>query len=149
MGMHISTKGQYGTRAMLELALHFGRGPLLLREIARRQDIPERYLEHVVAPLRTAGLIQSVRGARGGYTLTRPPSEITLLEILQPLEGGLEPVGCLDNPGACNRTPFCATRDVWQRLQESIHGVLAGMTLEDVVRIHREKARVPAGMYYI
>ena len=137
--MKLSTKGQYGTRAMLELALNYERGPLLLREIAQKQGIPNRYLEHLILHLKVAGLVKSIRGAHGGYALTKSPSEIKLNEVLQALEGPVGLVECLDDPKSCSRVKSCVTRDIWERMKEAIVGVLESTTLEDLVEQQKQR----------
>jgi len=127
--MKLSTKGRYGTRAMHNLALHYGQGPILLKDIARRQEISERYLEHVVIPLRAAGLVTSARGAHGGFALAKPPSEIRLSYIIQVVEGSIAPVDCVDDPRLCSRADFCVARDVWAELEKAMSGVLESTTL--------------------
>ena len=137
--MKISTKGRYATRAMLELALRGGSTPILLKDISARQNIPLRYLEQIVSPLIAAGLIHSTRGRRGGVLLAKKPAEIRLIEIVQALEGPIEPVGCVGNPGLCTRAPSCATRDVWSDLAQAMRRVLEGATLQDLVERQKRK----------
>ena len=96
--MKISTKGRYGIRLMLSLALHYDKGTLALKSIAREQDISEKYLEQIINPLTKSGLVKSYRGAQGGYILTREPKDITIGEVLRILEGSLSPVDCVHNP---------------------------------------------------
>ncbi|MFH1753862.1 MAG: RrF2 family transcriptional regulator [Candidatus Omnitrophota bacterium] len=137
--MRLSTKGRYAARFMLELALHYANGNMLLKDIARRQGISEGYLEHIVPPLRAAGLVNSVRGAGGGYALARPPAEIDLKEIVLLMEGSLSPAECIDNSGACKRSPYCVTQDVWRELGEKISETLESITLKDLAQKHIEK----------
>ena len=118
--MKLSTRGQYGTRALLDLALHKEEAPILLRDIARRQQIPPLYLAHLIAPLVAAGIVRSTRGTGGGVWLARSPQEVKLNEIIQLLEGSLAPVECLDDPKYCSRSDYCVTRDVWVELQKVI-----------------------------
>ena len=94
--MKITTRSRYGVRLMLELARNFDKGQVLLKDIARNEEISEKYLSLIIIPLRTAGLVQSTRGAHGGYSLTRPPEEITLKDIVQVLEGGISLVDCVE-----------------------------------------------------
>jgi len=147
--MRLSTKGRYAARAMLDLALHYGQGPILLKDIARRQQISERYLEHVIIPLRAAGLVTSARGAHGGFALAKPPSEIRLSEIIQVVEGSIAPVDCVDDPKVCSRAEFCVTRDLWAEMERAMSGVLKSTTLQDLVRRQREKGQPKAVMYHI
>lgn len=145
--MKLSTKGRYGARAMLDLALNYGKGYILLKDIARRQEISERYLEHLIAPLKAAGLVKSVRGARGGYALTKPPSKIRLSKVIKVLEGSISPVDCVDDFGLCHRASFCVTRDIWGDIGRAINGVLESMTLEDMVQ-RQKKKKVPSSVMY-
>jgi len=141
--LKLSTKGRYGSRLMLELASHYGKAPVLLKEIARRQEISAGYLEHIVPPLKTAGLVNSSRGARGGYTLAKPPSEITLKDVVQALEGSLSLVECVDAPSVCQRVQLCVTRDIWQEVSEKIAETLESITLQDMIT--RQKKLIPSG----
>ena len=146
--MRLSTRGRYGARLMLELALQYPKGPVLLKDIAKRQEISEGYLEHLLPALKTAGLIRSTRGAHGGYTLAKAPAEITLQEIIQALEGSLSPVQCAETPDICPRVKFCVTRDIWKELGEKICQVLQSVTLKDMVERQKEKEQ-PIPMYNI
>ncbi len=147
--MKLSTRGQYGTRALLELALHQGQGPVLLRDIAQRQQISLHYLEHLISPLIAGGIVRSTRGARGGVSLARAPEEIRLSEVVRLLEGSIAPVKCVDNPEACNRSELCVTRDIWGELKQAIDGVLESTTLKDLVERQRRKEQPKEAMYYI
>lgn len=147
--MRLSTKGRYGTRAMLELALRFGNGPVLIKDIAKTQDISEKYLERIFFGLKSAGLIKSQRGAKGGYLLARPAAQIKLIQIIKALEGSLAPVECVDEPLLCKRVRICVTRDIWKRLKDTIEGVLDSVTLEDLVKQHKQKNKTQKNMYYI
>jgi Rrf2 family cysteine metabolism transcriptional repressor len=147
--MKISTKVRYGARAMLELASHYGAGPIELKEIAKRENISLKYLEQVIVPLRTAGLVKSVRGSKGGYSLAKPPSEIRLNDLIEILQGPLHLIECLNDPKVCQKVPYCVTRDIWKKVSEAIDGVFHSVTLEDMVNRRREKeGRVPP-MYQI
>ena len=147
--MKLSTRTRYGTRALLELALHKGEGPIFLKDIARRQQISLPYLEHLVAPLIAGGIIRSTKGPRGGISLTRNPEEIKLSEITHLLEGSVAPVECVNNPGICNRSGTCATRDIWSQLKEAMDGVLESTTLQDLVERQKKKGQPESKMYYI
>ena len=147
--MKISTKIRYGTRAMLELASHYGEGPIELKEIAKRESISVKYLEQVIVPLRTAGLVKSVRGSKGGYSLAKPPSEICLNDLIEILEGPLNLIECLNDAKVCQRIPYCVTRDIWKEVSEAIQGIFHSVTLEDMVNRRKEKeGRIPP-MYQI
>ena len=131
--MKISTRGRYGTRMMLDLAAHHDQGPTPLREIAKRQDLSVKYLEQLIIPLKAAGYIRSVRGARGGYTLARKPDKISLGQIIKVLEGGLSLVDCVEDPKICERERNCPTRDIWLRMSERLMEELSSLTLSDVL----------------
>lgn len=137
--MIVTTKGRYGTRAMLELGLNYGNGPVSITKISSRQDISYKYLEQIVKRLREAGLVQSVRGAGGGYVLARPPSEIRMSHIIAALEGKLSGMTCIEDPGTCHRSSMCASRDVWTHLENRIVQVLDSISVADLVARHREK----------
>jgi Rrf2 family cysteine metabolism transcriptional repressor len=145
----LSTRTRYGTRALLELACHQGEGPVLLKDIAREQQISLPYLEHLIAPLINSGIIRSTKGPKGGISLAKKPAEIKLIEIIHLLEGSVAPVECVDNPGACRRSAFCATRDVWSELKGVMDGFLQGTTLQDLVEKQKSKDRKEPSMYYI
>ena len=134
---------------MLELACHYGQGPIELKEISKREDISLKYLEQVIVPLRTAGLVKSVRGSKGGYSLAKPPSEICLKDLVEILDGPLHLIECLNDPKVCQKMPSCVTRDIWKEVSEAICGIFHSITLEDMVRRRREKeGRIPP-MYQI
>lgn len=136
--MKISTKGRYALRLMLDLALNGQGQPAALRDVAGRQDISEKYLEQLVAPMTRAGLLKSVRGASGGYLLTRSPADYTVGEILRTQEGSLAPVECADGQ-ACARSGQCVTVDLWRRVKEAVDGVVDATTLQDLVDDYRAK----------
>ncbi len=145
--MRVSTKGRYGTRAMLDVALQADEGLVHLKDIAERQEISKKYLEHLVARLEADGLLRAVRGAGGGVALAKPPSEVTILDILSALEGSLAPVECVDRPEVCPRSANCGARDLWTDLGGVITGFLGSITLEDLCERQRQKDR-PAALTY-
>lgn len=147
--MKLSTKTRYGTRALLELALHQGEGPMFLKDIARQQQISLPYLEHLIAPLIAGGIIRSTKGPKGGISLARNAEDIKLSEIIRLLEGSLAPVECVDNPKACRRSGACAAHDVWSRLKEAMDEVLESTTLQDLAEQQRQKGQPASAMYYI
>ena len=142
--MKLSTRGRYGARAMLDLAIYHGEGPILLKDIARRQHISERYLEHLVTSLKAAGLVSSKRGAHGGFALAKSPSEIRLCEVIQTVEGSIAPVECVDDPEVCPRAGLCVTRDVWIEMKKAMSRVLESITLQDLVQHQRKKEKPEA-----
>ncbi|MDR2514616.1 MAG: Rrf2 family transcriptional regulator [Christensenellaceae bacterium] len=132
--MKLSTKGRYGVRAMYELALGFGSGPLSVKEIAGRQGVPEAYLEQLVAPLRRAGLVKSIRGAQGGYELAKPPDEISAYAIITALEGPTAPANCVLDEEQCENSMNCAMHSLWQRIHDGVNDVLLSITLQDLLK---------------
>ena len=146
--MKLSTRARYGTRALLDLAMHSDQEPVPLKDISRRQDISLHYLEHIIAPLVAAGILKSLRGVQGGISLARPPHEIKLSEVVNLLEGSISPVECIQSPDACSRSGYCATRDIWAELAEAMNGVLESTTLADLVVRQRQKEPAVA-MYNI
>jgi len=132
--MKVSAKEQYGLRAMAELAKTYGQGPVPLSEVAQAQEISLDYLEQVVPDLRNAGLLDSTRGARGGYELSRPPAQITVGDVLRALDGDILPVQCVGDEcrDACARTDDCGARTVWQTIHDQILHTLDNMRLADL-----------------
>jgi Rrf2 family cysteine metabolism transcriptional repressor len=120
-----------------------------LKEIAKKQQISLSYLEQLIAPLIAGGIIQSIKGPRGGIYLTRSPDDIRLSEVVQFLEGSLAPVGCVNDPRICERSSFCVTRDIWAELKMVMDEVLEATTLQDLVERHRKKGQPEPSMYYI
>lgn len=139
--MRVSTRGRYGLRAMLELARSFGDAPVVMADLAKREDLSRKYLHTLLTGLKAAGLTRSVRGAGGGFVLTREPSEIKLKEVLHALEGSLCLVDCVADERACDRANGCTARGVWQELSGVIENMLDNITLADVITA--EKAPKP------
>ncbi|MGE5544007.1 MAG: RrF2 family transcriptional regulator [Bacillota bacterium] len=133
--MKLSTKGRYGLRAMLNLAIHKDEGPNAVYLVAEREGISDRYLEQIMTSLKRAGLIKSIRGPQGGYVLTREPDEITVGQIIRALEGPIAPVDCVSEeyPEECERADHCVTRLLWAKVRDSIAGVLDSYSLQDLV----------------
>lgn len=134
--MKLSTKGRYGVSAVYDLTLHYGEGPIAVRTIAKRQNISENYLEQLMGPLRKAGFVKSIRGAQGGYVLGRTPAEISVGEVVRVMEGEFAPVDCLkenwNGNENCNGTCGCITRGVWEKVRDSITGVLDAISFQDL-----------------
>ena len=131
--MKLSTRGRYGIHAMYDLAVCAEAGPRSIKAIAERQDIPEAYLEQLIAALRKADLVTSTRGAQGGYALSRPASEITVGDVLRALEGGLHLVDCVQEEDACGKSCACPSRIVWQKLRDGLNAIVDGITLQDMI----------------
>lgn len=146
--MKLSTKGRYGLRAMLEMALNEDQGPMATRTIAENQELSERYLEQLLIPLKQAGLVKSTRGSQGGYVLGRKPQNITIGDIIRVLEGPIAPVECVSeiNPDECDRSGFCVTRGIWTRMRDAITEVLDSYTLWDLVIESRQHEQHQPGI---
>ena len=131
--MRLSTRSRYGARMMLDLAEHYDQGPTRLGEIAKRQDISVKYLEQLIIPLKQSNFIRSVRGAKGGHILARPPEEISIGQIVTALEGGTELIGCIGNPDECGRSDSCLTRCIWRDVSKAIYDQLHSITLSTLL----------------
>lgn len=132
--LRLSTKGQYGVRAMFEIAKGYPDAPTTIKEISGRQDVSSAYLEQILNTLRRSGLIKSIRGPGGGYVLKRRPSEISIGAILRELEGPLAITSCLNPAEGCSRVESCVTYLLWRGLGEKIEGFLDTIALEDLLR---------------
>lgn len=130
--MWVSTKAQYGLRALVEVALG-GDRPTSLKVVAERQALSHLYLEQIFGVLRRAGYVDSVRGAHGGYRIARPPDRITALEVVELLEGSVAPVTCIEDEDTCSRVGNCSTESLWRRLDAAVREVLASTTLADLL----------------
>ena len=137
--MKISTKGRYALRLMLDLAMNHNGSFIPLKAVSQRQDISDKYLEQIVHLLSKGGLVQSARGAQGGYRLTREPADYTVGEILRLVEGSLVPVACLECGANCEHTEKCMTIDLYKRMQKAIDDIVDGTTLVDLIKEHEAK----------
>lgn len=139
--MKISTKGRYALRLMLDLATHGTGSPVSIKDIAKRQEISEKYLEQIISLLNKAGYVKSVRGAQGGYVLRKEPKDYTVGMILRTTEGSLAPVECVENDSCdCERMSECVTLLIWQKINDAVNDVVDHITLEDLLDWQREKA---------
>ncbi len=136
--LHVSTRGEYGVRLMVELARHHGDGPVSLAEMADHEDLPRPYLEQLVVSLRDAGLVTSTRGARGGYQLTKDPGAIRMSEVIEALEGPIAPMVCASSDplhaGSCERTGYCNVNALWVRVRMAVYTALDSMSLAELAR---------------
>lgn len=143
--MKLSTKGRYGVKAMVELAINHGNGPISIKTISERQNISENYLELLFSTLKKSGLVKSLRGAQGGYVLAKEPKEIRISDIINVLEGPVEIATCLGGD-VCENEDYCATRLLWEKIKNSIDDVMASITLQDIVddnnRINNKKIKI-------
>ena len=140
--MKLSTRTRYGIRAILELAMNYGKGPLQIRVIAQNQDISVKYLEQLMTILRSAGFVRSIRGSKGGYLLARQPSQIKLSDVFDALEGNVTTVECVEDKNYCDRTADCIARQVWMQVQQAIKNVLQSITLQDLVNRAKAEKKV-------
>jgi len=149
--LKLSTKGRYGLKAMFDLALNYGEGPIALNSIAERQNISVHYLEQLFASLRKAGLVKSVRGAQGGYMLGDRPENITVGNILRVLEGPIAPSDCViqDEDNECSKASYCITRTIWEKIKFSIDNVVDSITLKNMVDDYIKLHNSDSFMYYI
>lgn len=133
--MKLSTKGRYGVKAMFELAINHGLAPVSIKTIAKRQNISDYYLEQLFSSLRKADLVKSIRGAQGGYVLSREPKDISASDILNVLEGPIEISDCIvdDESHSCNKADCCSTRLLWRKISDSVNNVINTTTLQDMV----------------
>jgi Rrf2 family cysteine metabolism transcriptional repressor len=135
----VSTKGRYGLRAMIELAASPENEPMLMGKIAQRQGFSRKYLHALLTSLKEAGLVQSVRGSRGGYMLAKSADDIRISDVVEALEGPLAIVDCLNHEDTCSRTDECLARGIWKELNTAMAGVLTNMTLADLTNNNKEK----------
>ena len=132
--MKISTKGRYALRLMLDLAMYSEGGPVCLKDVARRQQISDKYLEQIIATLNKAGYVRSIRGAQGGYLLKKDPAEYTVGMILRLTEGDLAPAGCVGaEKEECERREGCVTIRIWQQINDAVNRVVDNITLADML----------------
>lgn len=136
--MKISTKGRYGLRILMDLALHQSEKPRLIRDIAKSQQISEKYISRLVIALRKGGMIRSVRGVNGGFHLAMKPEDITLLDVIEVMEGPLSIVDCVSKPKSCAHSINCAPREVWCKLNEDIRTLMSGTTLSDILASYEQ-----------
>ncbi|MBI3948458.1 MAG: Rrf2 family transcriptional regulator [Armatimonadetes bacterium] len=153
--MNLTSKGQYASRAILDLSVHYADGPVTIEEIAERQGVPRKYLGQVLLMLKRAGLVHSVRGRRGGYRLSRPPDQVTLGEVIRATDGPLAPISCVSEttyrPCTCPSQETCGLRTVWREVSEAIADVLDRTSMETIRERTEQlqRARPDALMYHI
>jgi Rrf2 family protein len=160
MSLRMSTRGRYGVRLMVALAMRYGNGISLLRDVARQEGISEKYLGQIIIPLKASGLVNSQRGAHGGYSLARPPEDITVRDVVEAIEGSIAPVACVDaaagagagecgdNLSGCVRATTCAATRVWLKLRDDIAASLSAFTLAALAHEARELGQ-PTANYVI
>ncbi len=141
--MKLSTRVRYAVRAVIDLGVHSRGNLVLLKDIAKRQEVSIKYLENIFATLRQAGIVRGVRGAKGGYSLTRKPETITIYDIVFAMQGFISPIGCTDDACACSRAEKCSSRDIWMEVSLAITQVLNRYTIADLVVRHQSEDSSP------
>ena len=131
--MKLSSKCRYGIRAIIEIAKNFQQRPTKRKEIAASQNLDDSYLENILIDLKNKNIVSALRGAKGGFVLKRPPEDITLLQVIESLQGDLAPAECLNTPSICDRTETCVTRPVWQKMKDAQEDVLKNVTIKDLM----------------
>ncbi len=129
----LSTKGRYGTRMMYQLAINYGNGPMLLKNIAQSENLSIKYIEHIIPVLKTAKLVFAIRGPQGGYQLTKKPEDITIKMVIEALEGNISPTNCIGSPHICDKNLSCQSRKIWTIIDKKIKTTLQNITLKDMV----------------
>lgn len=147
--MKLSTRSRYGVRLLFELALNYKKGFILLKEISEKQGISEKYLSNIVVLLKSANLVNSARGAHGGYTLAKDPSYITIKDAVDALEGQPYLIECIKNDKICKRSELCPSRELWKSLDNEISKFLESVTLQDMVDKYNKKANKKILMFHI
>lgn len=149
--MKLSTKGQYGLKAMVALGVYSTGKPIPLKDIAAEIRVSENYLEQLIALLRRAGYVKSVRGAQGGYLLAASPKDISVGQILRVLEGSLAPTNCSceENPHECSNSEHCVTKDVWIKIRDGIYDVVDSIPLQELIDDYKENNKDKSHMFYI
>jgi Rrf2 family iron-sulfur cluster assembly transcriptional regulator len=132
--LKLSTKSRYGTRLILDMAQHHNEGAIQLSDIAKRQDVSQKYLEQIIIPLKKANYLKGIRGAKGGYILNKHPREITVGEIVALLEGGTALCECSGNSTSCERADTCLTRNVWIEAAQAMFKTLNSITFSDIIK---------------
>jgi len=140
--MKISTKGRYGLRIVLDLVMRQSGSPRLLRDIAESQQLSEKYLSRLMVDLRRAGLVHSIRGAKGGFRIAKKAEEITLLDVVEAMEGPLSIIDCVADPDNCDRHDTCVTRDIWGQLNADIRANMSKVTVQDIIKNYQQQITV-------
>jgi len=135
--MKISSRGRYILRAMIELGLNYGKGPISLKYIAINQNISEKYLLQLMSVMRRIGLVRLVKGTGGGYMIIKEPNKISLAQILYPIEGNMALIDCINDPDFCIHSDNCLSRPVWVELSQLIRNYLESTTLEDIINKYK------------
>lgn len=144
--MRLSTRSRYGILALMDLAVHASDGPVMVREIAEREGLSERYLEQLLLSLKTAGMVRATRGSGGGFTLARPPAEINIREVIRITEGSTAFTECADDPAVCSRSSSCALLDAWIEVTKAAEKVMESITIKDLIERQARKPQMNSGL---
>jgi len=136
--MKLSTKSRYGTRAIVDIALNAETGSTMLKDIAERQSLSPKYLDHILSSMRKAGIIKNIRGKGGGYVLAKAPVNITVKDIVESVDGVFEPVECLSHAHLCEKVSYCCTRDIWHKMKQAVDDALENITLNDLLKKNKQ-----------
>lgn len=147
--MRVSTKGRYGLRILLDVAVYQAKGPVALRDISKRQAISQKYMWQVVNPLKVSGILRATRGAHGGYVLARPPSAISMRDVVDVLEGEVSVAACVQQPQTCCRGGDCTAREAWSQVERKLNEALESITLQDLIEREQERLRRNVAVYDI
>ncbi|MCL5674701.1 MAG: Rrf2 family transcriptional regulator [Candidatus Omnitrophica bacterium] len=131
--MKLSTRTRYGVRALIDIGSHFDGQPILIKDIAKRQEISKIYLEQIMLDLKNAGIVRSVQGTKGGFVLEKEPSLLTIKEVVESLQGRISIVGCITSKTFCHRWPNCPARELWVNVNNAIINTLDSITLEQMI----------------
>jgi Rrf2 family iron-sulfur cluster assembly transcriptional regulator len=131
--MKLSTRSRYGTRMMLDMAQRYNEGPIHIGNIAGRVDVSVKYLEQLIIPLKKAGFVKSLRGAKGGHMLNKAPNKITVGGIVEVLEGGIDLTDCVGNPRVCKKHKDCLARSIWKDATKAMYDKLNSITLSEII----------------
>jgi Rrf2 family protein len=138
--MRLSSRTEYGIRALLALSVNYSDKPMQLKKIAKSEGISLKYLEQLMTILKASGLVQTVRGSKGGYILAKPPEEIKISDCVNCLEGHIAAVECVADETICSKSSDCQTRPIWQKVSNAIEEVLKSFTLKDLVENKKKSA---------
>ncbi len=137
--MKLSTRSRYAVRAILDLSVHYKGEPVQIKDIAKREKLSIRYLENIFTQLKAAGIINSEKGRGGGFYLAKKPEKITMLDIVQSVEGNLSIVDCVDSPSKCKKASICVSREVWEKISVGVKEILKNITLNDLIQSYKKK----------
>lgn len=146
--MRFSTRTRYGVRALIDLGLYYKGKPVLVKEIAKRQGVSERYLEHIMLSLKKAGFLRSIKGGKGGYEFLKDPKEIRIKNVVEVLEGPIVPVECVGREEICDKSNSCVARELWCNVRDEILKILDSITLKELIERQKKKTGTKEEIFY-